>query len=197
MRWFLFKNLNDLPRFYAFNRNKVSPVFPFRGRHKNPLVIITVEVVKRSRCFSLKYTTHKHTRVGPVVRVVAVLAAVSTEVERRKRTTKNKKKILKRLHSQGGAGNLPCKSSTDKLLAICERINQHLLFWPPFLTPLIWLLYIPRDRYADEAPSKLLSYLFFILFYFFLFHSFLSVEVVGFGLVFYFTFEGLWASLGL
>lgn len=64
------------------------------------------------------------------------------------------KKWLKRLHSQGGVGNLPCKSSTDKLLAICERINQHLLFWPPFLTPLIWLLYIPRDRYADEASSS-------------------------------------------
>jgi hypothetical protein len=74
-------------------------------------------------------------------------------MERRKQT-QTPQKNSKRLHSQGGVGNLPCKSSTDKLLAICERINQHLLFWPLLLTPLIWLLYIPRDRYADEAYSS-------------------------------------------
>lgn len=47
--------------------------------------------------------------------------------------TQKKEELLKCLHSQGGARNLPCKSSTDKLLAICERINQHLFFF--FLTP--------------------------------------------------------------
>jgi hypothetical protein len=42
-----------------------------------------------------------------------------------------------------------------------------------------------------------ITFFFYYFLSFILFFFFFSVEVVGFGMVFYFTFEGLWASLRL
>lgn len=129
-----------------------------RGCHKNSPLVIAVEVVKRSKMLT-----------GP--------AAVSSRLKQNTtQTKKSKQKGQKAFTFPRRSRNLACKSSTDKLLAICERINQH-LFWP--LSPLFFLLVAAlntstTDRYADER-AFLLDFSMFSFFSDHFFHSFFSL----------------------
>lgn len=104
------------------------------NKRKPSLVIITVEGCQEVKMLLSFLTIYTHTKKRPAI-LFFFCAAVSrwkTEAGRTTTTShthKKKEELLKCLHSQGGARNLPCKSSTDKLLAICERINQHLFFF--------------------------------------------------------------------